>query len=87
VAVYHFTLHAYRSWRPDHPRGYTRKGIGYVSSDPDRADKYDRNAKQEPVQFDERTQREILVMHLRSTGTSGGPWKAQDSTPRTRISS
>jgi hypothetical protein len=64
VAVYHFTLHAYRSWRPDHPRGYTRKGIGYLPRDTDRADEYDRNAKQEEVFFDELTQREILFFTL-----------------------
>src|SRR3954452_16771961 len=62
MAVYHFTLHAYRSWRPDHPRGFTVKGIGYQPPDPVAADVYDENAKQDPVVFDDRTQREILVL-------------------------
>ena len=26
MRVYHFTLHAYRSWRADHPRGYVQHG-------------------------------------------------------------
>ena len=60
VAVYHFTIHAYRSWRPDHPRGYTRKGEGYQRPDKDVADEYDNAAKQPPVVFDRPLQVEIL---------------------------
>jgi hypothetical protein len=60
MPVYHFTLHAYRSWRPDHSRGYTLKGRGYQSADKEQADFYDKNAKQDAVRFDEKTQREIL---------------------------
>ena len=62
MPVYHFTVHAYRSWRPDHPRGYTDKGKGYQPPDPDRADDYDRAAKQDPVTFDKQTQEEILIV-------------------------
>ena len=62
MAVYHFTIHAYRSWRPDHPRGYTRKGEGYQPPDEEMARKYDEAAKQEAVLFDDLTQREILVL-------------------------
>src|SRR6186997_2427027 len=62
MAVYHFTYHAYRSWRPDHPRGYTKKGEGYQPPDPDVAEDYDARAKQEPVQFTDEIQREILVL-------------------------
>jgi hypothetical protein len=29
MPVYHETLHAYRSLRADHRRGYTRRGKGY----------------------------------------------------------
>ena len=65
MPVYHFTIHAYRSWKPDHPRGYTDRGKGYQPPDADRADDYDRAAKQEPVKFDRSTQEEILVIaHL-----------------------
>src|SRR5688572_8577289 len=62
MPVYHFTEHAYRSWRPDHPRGYTKKGLGYQPPDEDVADEYDHAAAQEPVLFDETTQREILAL-------------------------
>jgi hypothetical protein len=53
VAVYHFTYHAYRSWRPDHPRGYTKKGEGYQPPDPEIAEEYDERATQDPVEFTE----------------------------------
>ena len=61
MAVYHFTLHAYRSWSPSHPRGYTRKGKGYQPPDPQRAAEYDGDAKFSKVSFDRRLQ-EILVL-------------------------
>ena len=51
MAVHHFTYHAYRSWRPDHPRGYT-KGEQILPSDRERAASYDRKAYQPPVRFD-----------------------------------
>jgi hypothetical protein len=51
MPVYHFTLHAYRSWRPDHPRGYTRRGKGYQKPDPEQARKYDERARQDPAKF------------------------------------
>src|SRR2546430_15039059 len=51
MPVYHFTLHAYRSWRPDHPRGYTRRGKGYQPPDPEQARNYDERAKQDPAKF------------------------------------
>jgi REP element-mobilizing transposase RayT len=60
MPVYHFTLHAYRSWRPDHPRGYTKEGKGYLPSDPEEAAAYDRRAKQDPAVFDRHVQR-ILI--------------------------
>jgi hypothetical protein len=62
MPVYHFTIHAYRSWRPDHPRGYTVKGKGYQPPDPDKAAEYDERAKQDSVIFDAAIQREILVL-------------------------
>src|SRR5262249_5274061 len=60
MPVYHFTLHAYRSWRPDHPRGYTKRGHGYQPPDADQAEQYDQNATQDSVEFDNSIQREIL---------------------------
>ena len=62
MAVYHFTIHAYRSWRPDHPRGYTRKGEGYQRPDSEMAADYDEAASQGAVTFDRTLQEEILVL-------------------------
>jgi len=61
MPVYHFTLHAYRSWSPNHPRGYTRLNEGYQSPDPDRAREYDERARFEPVVFDRKIQ-EIVIL-------------------------
>jgi REP element-mobilizing transposase RayT len=61
MAVYFFTLHAYRSWRPDHPRGYVRRGEGILPSEPKRAAQYDANAKQEPAIFAPEMQRVMIA--------------------------
>jgi REP element-mobilizing transposase RayT len=60
MPVYHFTLHAYRSWRPDHPRGYTLRGFGYQPASKDAANEHDKRAKQPPTTFDRATQRQML---------------------------
>ena len=60
MPVYHFTTHAYRNWRPDHPRGYTRRGAGYQACDIEEAHHYDDRAKQERAAFDRDVQR-ILI--------------------------
>jgi hypothetical protein len=62
MPVYHFTIHAYRSWRPDHPRGYTKRGEGIHPPDTEMAEQYDRNAKQDAAIFDDQAQREILLL-------------------------
>jgi hypothetical protein len=51
MPVYHFTLHAYRSWSPAHRRGYTQKQIGYLPPDRARARNYDELAKHPKVAF------------------------------------
>ena len=61
MPVYHFTLHAYRSWRPNHPKGYTRHESGYLPPDPKRAAEYDQRAEQPSVVF-EAAHQEILVL-------------------------
>src|SRR2546429_9481265 len=61
MPVYHFTLHAYRSWKPDHPRGYTKRGEGYQKPDSDEARKRDERAKQDPAKF----VREVQVLLIR----------------------
>ncbi len=53
MAVYHFTIHAYRSWSPDHPRGYTEYGEGYQLPSENVAQIYDDNATKDPVEFDQ----------------------------------
>ncbi len=61
MAVYHFTLHAYRSWRPDHSRGYVKYGTGILSPDPQMAAAYDRQAKFAQVVFTEYIQRRLIL--------------------------
>ena len=60
MPVYLFTYHAYRSWMPDHPRGYTKRGSGYQPADPILADQYRDNAKSDGILFDEPIQRALL---------------------------
>jgi hypothetical protein len=60
MPVYHFTLHAYRSWRPDHKRGYTQRKKGYLPPDPEQARKYDERAREGPVVFTRDVQRVII---------------------------
>jgi len=75
MAVYFFCIHAYRNWRPDHPRGFTKKGDGYQPPDHDLAEQYDLNAVQEPASFDDPIQREILVYSHDICTTEG--WKLE----------
>jgi len=58
--VIHYTFHAYRNWRPDHKRGYTKRKKGYQPPDPEQARKYDERAKQEPATFDHETQKLLI---------------------------
>ncbi len=60
MPVYHFTLHAYRSWRPDNPRGYVHNCRGPLPPDSEMADRYDADAKFPPVTFDEPMQRLLI---------------------------
>lgn len=60
VAVYLFTFHAYRSWRPDFRQGYTRRKLGVLPPDPQAAREYDRRARHAPVQFDAEAQHTII---------------------------
>jgi hypothetical protein len=63
MAIYHLTIHAYRNWRPDHPRGYTRRGTGYQPPDAVEAAKYDDRAAQSPATFS----REAQAIMVRAT--------------------
>src|SRR5437660_9592675 len=60
MAVYHFTLHAYRSWRPDNPRGYVKHNTGILPPDPEMAASYDRQANQSEVVFMPEIQRLLI---------------------------
>jgi hypothetical protein len=52
MPVFHITLHAYRSWNADHPRGFIRKDRkGIQSPNPKLARARDRFAKHAPVSF------------------------------------
>ena len=60
MPVYLFTYHAYRSWMPDHPRGYTKRGEGYQAPDGELAERYRANATSDGILFDEHLQRCLL---------------------------
>ena len=61
MPCYLFTFHAYRSWMPDRPQGYVRRGEGPLPPDAERARQYERNAAQPPILFDEDIQRALIV--------------------------
>jgi hypothetical protein len=61
MAVYHFTLHAYRSWSPDNRRGYTVRGKGYQRPDKKRSRQYNDCANFAKVDFDAPIQ-EVLIL-------------------------
>jgi hypothetical protein len=61
MAVYLFTFHAYRSWNADRPQGYVRKDhAGILPTDLEMAKRYDRNAAEPPVIFEELHRRVIV---------------------------
>jgi hypothetical protein len=61
VAVYHFTYHAFGTWRADHPRGYTVRGEGYRPPDPVEQARRQENLTQPVVHFDEMMQRVLIA--------------------------
>lgn len=60
MPVYHFTFHAYHTWRPDNPRGYVKRNKGILPPDEQMAKWYDKAAAQPPMRFDDEHQR-VLV--------------------------
>lgn len=66
MPVYLFTYHAYRSWMPDHKRGYTKRSEGYQRPDEEVAREYEKCAKDEPTLFDRKIQK-ILIEELQKT--------------------
>ena len=51
MPVYLLTVHAYRSWREDHPRGYVQHGKGLREPRPEPAQWRDGAAKHPPARF------------------------------------
>jgi hypothetical protein len=64
MPAYLFTLHSYRSWNADHPRGYVRYGQGIRPPSATVAQFYNVRAKQSPVYFDDRKQQVITWIVL-----------------------
>ena len=61
MAVALFTLHAYGTWWPDHPRGYTHRELGVLPPDADKAEWFRQQAKFESVEFDAGMQRVLIA--------------------------
>ena len=60
MPVYLFSYHGYRTWMPDHKRGYTKRGEGDQPSDPEMARKYEDRAKHEKTIFTLEIQRALI---------------------------
>ncbi len=60
MPVYLFTYHAYRSWNPDHPRGFVQPGKGIQSPSRALARAYAAAAKQPAVLFEDPHQQVLL---------------------------
>ena len=60
MPCYLFTYHAYRSWMPDRPRGFVRRGQGVLLSDRSLAIQYRKNAKESAVTFDSSLQQFLI---------------------------
>jgi hypothetical protein len=64
MPCYLFTLHAYRSWNADNPRGFVQTGRGIQPPNSALARSYDRNSKHEPIEFSRRHQTTIAWIAL-----------------------
>jgi len=71
MPVYHLTFHAYRSWRPDHPKGYVKRNRGILPPDAQMAQWYDEAATQTPVRFEHEHQQILLNGVLDIAGRRG----------------
>lgn len=59
--MYHFTFHAFGTWRADHPRGYTLREEGYQPPDAEEQRRREDKLTQDVVQFDEAMQKVLVV--------------------------
>ncbi|MGD9636540.1 MAG: hypothetical protein AB7G28_02985 [Pirellulales bacterium] len=71
MPCYLFTYHAYRSWLPDRPQGYVRRGEGILPTDHKRAKQYAKAALEELVEFHAEAQR-VAIDTLREAVTHIG---------------
>ena len=62
MPVYLFTLHAYRTWVPDRPQGYVRRGKGILPPDEGLAIAYSRAAREPQAGLGEREQGIVLAI-------------------------
>jgi REP element-mobilizing transposase RayT len=60
MAVYHFTIHAYGTWRADNPRGYVHHDDGLLPPDPIIARARDAAANFDTMEFNEPIQRLLI---------------------------
>jgi hypothetical protein len=75
MAVYLFTFHAYRSWMPDHRRGFVQRGRGIVAPDPRLADAYARRARFERVRWDDADADTLLLAARQTCETPARQWR------------
>ena len=71
MPVYFFTFHAYRSWMPDHPRGYVKRKEEVLPPDPEMAKRYEARANHEPAVFTAEIEKELIdevLIWSRATG-------------------
>jgi REP element-mobilizing transposase RayT len=59
MPVFLITIHAYRSWNADHPRGYVRHGKGILPPNAEQAKAYDKRAADLPALFGDADQAAI----------------------------
>lgn len=100
MPCYLFTFHTYRSWMPDHPRGFVQKGKGIQPTNPELSASYRNAASNEPFEFDKPTQRFVIDV-VRDMGIRHGwrihfvacepthvhilaSWGSQENWPRVR---
>jgi len=60
MPCYLLTVHTYRSWMPDHPRGFVQENRGVRPPNPRLADAYRGEASDEPFVMDGATQRFVI---------------------------
>ena len=64
MPVFLFTFHGYRTWMPDHPRGYNRKNEGTFAPDPEMNEHYERRAHFDEVRFDAERQKVVVDAYV-----------------------